>query len=243
MRLFIEKVFRKIQNSLYPHSRVSYSQNGEDLIIRDLFFRLGIRQPTYLDIGANEPFFISNTYLLYSKGSTGVCVEPNPRLFEEFRAKRKKDTCINAGVAFDEKKEAEFYVFPKEANGLGTFSKKEVEFWETTGNSAIGKFKVADVIKVPLVNINELISRYFLPHPNFISIDVEGLDLAILQSIDFTKFQPEVFCVETIGYTNDNKENKNIGLIEFLENKGYFVYADTYINTIFCRKASYKGLE
>jgi hypothetical protein len=72
MRLFIEKVFRKIQNSLYPHSRVSYSQNGEDLIIRDLFFRLGIRQPTYLDIGANEPFFISNTYLLYSKGSTGV---------------------------------------------------------------------------------------------------------------------------------------------------------------------------
>jgi hypothetical protein len=57
MRLFIEKVFRKIYSSyLYPHSRISYSQNGEDLIIKDLFSRLGIQHPTYLDIGANEPF-------------------------------------------------------------------------------------------------------------------------------------------------------------------------------------------
>ncbi len=243
MRLFIEKVFRKIQSSIYPHSRISYSQNGEDLIIRDLFSRLGIQYPTYLDIGANEPFSISNTYLLYSKGSKGVCIEPNPGLFKKFRAKRKNDTCINAGIAFDEKREASFYVFPEEANGLGTFSKKDAEFWETTGNAAIGKFKINEVINIPLIDINEVMGQYFSPHPNFISIDVEGLDLPILQLIDFTKYQPEVFCVETLGYAANNKENKNTELISFLESKGYFVYADTFINTIFCRKASYKALD
>lgn len=244
MRLFIEKVIRKIySNHLYPHSRISYSQNGEDLIIKDLFSRLAIQYPTYLDIGSNEPFSISNTYLLYSKGSKGVCIEPNLYLYKKFKRKRHRDICINAGIAFDEKTEADFYLFPKEANGLGTFSKKEAEFWETTGNTTIGKYKVEAVIKTALVNINDIMSKYFSPHPNFISIDVEGLDQSILQTINFEKYKPEVFCVETLGYTNNNKETKNNELISLLESKGYFAYADTYINTIFCRKESYKNLE
>ena len=244
MRLFIEKVLRKIYSGhLFPHSRISYSQNGEDIIIKDLFSRLGIKQPTYLDIGANEPFMISNTYLLYSKGSKGVCIEPNQHLYHQFKKKRSRDICIHAGIAFDEKTEADFYQFPKEANGLGTFSKAEAEFWEKTGNENIGKYKVEAIIKTPLVNINDIMQKYFSPHPNFISLDVEGLDLQILRTIDFGKYKPEVFCVETIGYTDNNKETKNTELIRFLESKGYFIYADTFINTIFCRKEAYKALD
>jgi FkbM family methyltransferase len=243
MRLFIEKVFRKIYSDyLYPHTRISYSQNGEDLIIKDLFSRIRIQHPTYLDIGANEPFLISNTYLLYSKGSKGVCIEPNLYLYKKLKRKRKLDTCINAGIAFDEKTEADFYLFPKEANGLGTFSKKEAEFWEITGNETIGKYKVEAVIKTALVNINEIMEKYFSPHPNFITIDVEGLDLQILKTINFEKFKPEVFCVETLGYGGNNTEVKNSELVNFLEAKGYFIYADTYINTIFCRKDVYTAI-
>ena len=242
MRLLLEKIFRKIYISLFRHSKISYSQNGEDLIIKDLFSHLGIRQPSYLDIGANEPFVISNTYLFYSKGSKGVCIEPNLYLYKKFIRQRERDTCINAGIAFDEKKEADFYQFPKEANGLGTFSKQEAVFWETTGNEKVGKYKVEAIIKTPLVSINDIMEKYFTQHPNFISLDVEGLDLEILQTIDFIKYKPEVFCVETLGYSNENKETKNKTLINFLESKGYFVYADTYINTIFCRKEIYKAL-
>lgn len=243
MRLFIEKVLRKIYTGwLYPYTRISYSQNGEDLIIRDLLHRLRIKSPTYLDIGANEPFKISNTYLLYSKGNRGVCVEPNVHLYKKMLQKRPGDTCINAGIAFDEKREADFYLFPKEANGLGTFSKSEAEFWEQTGNERVGKYKVEKVVSVPLIDINEVMGKYFSPHPNFISIDVEGLDLQLLQSIDFTKYKPEVFCVETLAYSGSEKEVKNTALINFLTDRGYFVFADTYINTIFCRKDSYTAL-
>lgn len=244
MRLFIEKSFRKIYSDfLFPHSRISYSQNGEDLIIRDLFNRLKIATPNYLDIGANEPVFISNTYLLYTKKSKGVCIEPNLYLYKKFKHKRKKDICINAGVAFDGKTEADFYLFSKEASGLGTFSKEEAEFWETKGNSVIGKHKVEAIIKTPLVNINDIMEKYFSPHPNFISLDVEGLDLQILQTINFEKFKPEVFCVETLGYENNDKEIKNTVLISFLERNGYFIFADTYINTIFCRKDIFHTLQ
>ena len=115
---------RAVTSIVFPHLRRSYSQSGEDIIISDLFNRLGIAQPTYLDIGANEPMALSNTYRLYTRGSKGVCVEPNPILFEKLRMKRKKDVCINKGVAFDERSEATYFMFPEKFHGLNTFSEE-----------------------------------------------------------------------------------------------------------------------
>jgi hypothetical protein len=132
-------------------------------------------------------------------------------------------------------------MFPDNVSGLGTFSKEEATFWETTGNAVVGKHKVASIIKIPLLTINSLMEIYFSPHPNLLSLDVEGLDLAILKTIDFSRFHPEVICVETLGYGENDKEFKNRDIISFLESNGYFVYADTYINTIFCRTKIYRA--
>ncbi|HLP35720.1 FkbM family methyltransferase [Lacibacter sp.] len=243
MSFFNLKEFKKIITStFFRHLRSSYSQSGEDIIISDLFARLNIVQPSYLDIGANEPVALSNTYRLYTKGSRGVCIEPNPVLYKKLRQTRKKDVCINAGIAFNEKTEADYYVFQDDAHGLNTFSKTDADFWEQTGIEALGRFQVKEVIKTKLININEIIANYFNPYPNFISLDVEGLDLQIAQTLDFDKYKPEVFCVETLMYTSNKKEIKNLELINFFEDNGYFVYADTYINTVFCRKSAYKNL-
>ena len=223
----------------FPHLRSSYSQSGEDIIICDLFTRLGIKQPSYLDIGANEPAALSNTYRLYKRGSSGVCLEPNPRLFKKFREKRKRDTVLNAGVAFDSREEADYYLFEGNAHGFSTFSKEDADFWVHTGNDKVGRFKIESVIKTPLLSVTDIIKQYFRPHPNLISIDVEGLDLQILKLIDFNSCKTEVICVETLVYEENNKESKNQQLINFLLDAGYFIYADTYINTIFCRKDAY----
>ncbi len=228
-----------LTRTLFPHVRRSYSQSGEDIIISDLFNRLRIKPPSYLDIGANDPVSLNNTYRLYQRGGRGVCVEPNPILCNKIRRKRKRDTCLNAGVAFDEKREADFYVFSQEFSGLNTFSKEEANFWEQEGNEEIGKHKVEKVVKMPLLNINELMAQYFKPHPNLVSIDVEGFDFQILKGIDFNRFKPDVFCIETLGFAEDNREIKKKDIIRFFLDKEYFVYADTYINTIFCRKDSY----
>ncbi len=228
-------------NTFFKHVRTSYSQSGEDIIISDLFTRLGIANPSYLDIGANEPVALSNTYRLYTRGSRGVLMEPNPVLYKKLAGKRKRDICINAGVAFDESTEADFYLFPEKAHGLSTFSKADADFWEQTGNEEIGKYKVEKIVKTPLININYLMEKYFPKHPNLVSIDVEGLDLQIAESINFEKYKPEVFCIETLGFAEGNKEFKKYELIHFFESKGYFIYADTYINTIFCSKDVYKN--
>jgi FkbM family methyltransferase len=243
MSFFNKKELKKIITStFFRHLRSSYSQSGEDIIISDLFARLSIAQPSYLDIGANEPIALSNTYRLYSKGSRGVCIEPNPVLYKKLRQVRKKDVCINAGIAFNENTEADYYVFQDDAHGLNTFSKTDADFWEQTGIESLGKFQVKKVIKTKLININEIISNYFNPYPNFVSLDVEGLDLQIAKTLDFDRYKPEVFCVETLMYTSNKKETKNQELINFFNDKGYFVYADTYINTVFCLKSAYKNL-
>jgi FkbM family methyltransferase len=232
-----------LTRTFFRHIRRSYSQSGEDIIICDLFSRLGIRHPTYLDIGANEPVALSNTYRLYTRGSTGVCVEPNPVLYEKLTEKRKRDIIIHAGVAYNESREADFYVFPHSRHGLNTFSKEEASFWEETGTAEIGRSKVEKIIRMKLVDINELMEQHFSPGPDFVSVDVEGLDLAILKTIDFNRFKPHAFCIETLKFEKDNKEVKNQEIISFLVERGYFIYADTYINTIFCNSLSYKNRE
>ncbi|MBK8089174.1 MAG: FkbM family methyltransferase [Chitinophagaceae bacterium] len=243
MPISFKKTLKKILvTTLFKHIRSSYAQSGEDIIISDLFSHLNIQNPTYLDIGANDPIALSNTYRLYKRGSKGVCVEPNPVLCKKIQQKRKRDTCLNVGVAFGERREADFYAFPEKFNGLNTFSKEEADFWEHTGNEEIGMHKVEKVIKMKLVHINEIIEQYFSPHPNLVSIDVEGLDFDILKSLDFSKYKPEVFCIETLGFIENNKEIKKTEILDFLKVHGYFVYADTYINTVFCLKSAYKNL-
>ena len=60
----IKKAINIIERKLYPFKTIprgytSYSQCSEDLIVRYIFNLRGISKPTYLDIGANDPFYIS----------------------------------------------------------------------------------------------------------------------------------------------------------------------------------------
>lgn len=233
----MKNLFRKLVNKvILPHSQLIYAQSGEDIILSHLFFKLNIAQPSYLDIGANHPSYISNTYFFYLRGSRGVCVEPNPNLYQKIKKTRPKDTVLNIGIGVKEDTIADFYLFPDYADGLSTFSKEEALYWGEKGMKHLGKIPYEKIIKVPLQTINTVIKNHFTQTPDFISLDVEGLDLQILQSLDFDTYAPLVLCVETLQYDQDQKEHKRTDIIDFVKEKGYEIYADTHVNTIFLRK-------
>ena len=236
---YIRNIVEKITgNGKFQHSKYnpnySYSQCGEDIIVNRILGRLKIPNPTYLDIGASHPIQLNNTYKCYEQATTGVLVEPEPTLFCGLRKVRPKDTILNIGIGIDEREYADFYIMTNQF--LSTFSKESAE-----NIMGYGKNKIEKVIQIPLANINTIIAKYFHPCPNFISIDVEGLDFEILKKLNFSRYTPEVFCLETISYTENNTEQKITEIIDFMVSHGYMVYGDTYINTIFVDKTKWRN--
>ena len=50
------------------YAKKSFSQCGEDLIVDYVFKARGVGRPSYLDIGAHHPYWLSNTALFYERG-------------------------------------------------------------------------------------------------------------------------------------------------------------------------------
>jgi FkbM family methyltransferase len=214
----------------------SYSQCGEDLIVEFVLKNnLKVKNINYLDIGTNHPVKFNNTYKFYQQGSTGVLVEPDYDLFTILKNKRPKDITLNAGV---DKKERELDFYLLEPDTLNTFSIKEVEQYKKFYNA-----KVRNVVKVPTININNILKKYFNKTLDFLSIDVEGLDYAIVSSIDFDKIRPKVICVESMIYEKNNVLKKSKKIKNLLYSKGYFMYADTFVNSIYVDAILWKKMK
>ena len=96
--------------------------------------------------------------------------------------------------------------------------------------------------EIKLENINSIIESYFKSTPDFISIDVEGLDIDILESLDFKKFRPKVFCIETLTFSPTGNGQKITAIFDIMKKNGYKIYADTYINTIFVEQSLFDKL-
>ncbi len=206
---------------------MSFAQCGEDIIINFILEQLGRHKPSYLDIGAHHASYLSNTYFFYKKGAVGVCVEPDPLLCESIKKRRKRDKCLNIGIGVSEKdKSAPFYVLSVKT--LSTFSKVEAERY-----ASYGHHKIEEVLQIPLLTVNDVIKDNFANCPDFISLDVEGWDMQILKSLDLSRYRPPVFCIETLTYTENKTERKITEIIDYMLSKNYFLYADTYINSIF----------
>ena len=217
---------------LDKHRKPSYAQSGEDRIISFLFDWIQIKSPTYLDVGAHHAKWLSNTYLFYENGSSGVCVEPDPYLYAAIKRKRKRDICLNIGIGGGAQENADFYVMTSRT--LNTFSTEDALRCQNTNN--FGTQKIEKIIQIPLRTINDVMKEYFSEGVNLVSIDVEGLDFEIIQAFDFLQFQPDVFCIETLRFQENGELKKNFDLINFMLEKKYFIYGETYINTIFVSK-------
>lgn len=205
------------------HDRTSYAAMGEDLVIgvllRDV---LKIATPTYLDIGAADPVAVNNTYMLYSQGSHGVLVEPNPGYVARLRRSRPRDVVVAAGIGVGEARDADYYVF-KDNPWINTFSPETAEFRQRNGD------ELERVVKMPLVPIMTVIDEHLRAAPDLLSIDAEGLDLDIVRSLDLAKYRPAVICAETKGAAATHESTP---IAQYLVTQGYIVTAGTLTNTI-----------
>ncbi|MDZ4688718.1 MAG: FkbM family methyltransferase [Planctomycetaceae bacterium] len=214
-------------------ARQSFSQCGEDLILLFALQSLGIFRPRYLDIGAHHPMRLSNSALFYQLGGRGVNVEPNPLLFREFIRRRSGDVNLNVGVGSSQGM-LDFYIMDNPE--LSTFSRDIADSYVHHQGA-----RIRDVVPVSVSPVNEILDRYGTAGGfDVLSLDVEGLDEEILRAIDYERFAPLAFCVETVDFASGEK--RLAAIAEFLISRGYFIYADTYINTIFFHQSRFRKL-
>lgn len=171
---------------------------------------------------------MNNTAKFYLKGARGVNIEPDPTLFKSLIKERKDDINLNIGIS-SKKGKLDFYIM--QAKTLNTFSHEEALEYERKHG-----YKIKETKKIEVNTLKFVIENYFNNKvPDFISIDVEGMDFEIIKEIDYNN-PPKIICVETISFSETGRGKKNYELIEFVKDKGYINYADTNINTIFVLK-------
>lgn len=182
--------FTTPQYSGHPHQNlghITYSQNGEDLFLLNLFRLIGIEKPSYLDLGAYHPINISNTALFYSLGCRGVNIEANPILMPAFDKERPEDTNINVAIATTM---GELTMYLGHDRGGATNSLDIDEFYRHNK-------VVEEKIKVSAVTLGFAVENYCGgKYPDLLLTDIEGLDSDVLCGADFTYDQPKIICAE-----------------------------------------------
>ena len=201
------------------------SQYGQDRILNELYYKDKVGG-IFVDIGAHDGETLSNTFY-YEKALAwkGLCIEPLPKVFSQLE--RNRSCTLIKGAAWSENTTKTFRViegYSEMLSGLvDTYPQDHIDRIESeTRQSA----QTITDIDVECYNTLELLLQNNLTDIDLLSIDVEGSELEILRSIDYSQIKIKVILAEN----NYNDEN----LRSFLAGKGYrfdsrIVIDDVYI--------------
>lgn len=233
----LSRLYAKIPRTLQAASRLamdltrtyrlnSWSQDGEDRILCEIF--KNCPQGFYVDVGAHHPRRFSNTYFLYRSGWRGLNIEPDPDLSFAFRVFRPRDAFVSAAVAEIPNTGILFRFLDPALNTLDpvTAQVRRTEGWD-----------VRDKIPVRISPLRTILSEHGVDHIDFLNIDVEGLDLQVLKSIDWQRHAPSVIAVEV--RTDDVLDVGTTDVHAFLSQKGYSLAAKTLRTAIYRTNRSF----
>lgn len=196
-------LFRKL--FLTRLSRRYYAQFGEDIAIVRLFPK--DHRGFFVDVGCFHPIQHSNTWALYRRGWRGINIDVDAIKIEGFNLVRPGDTNITCAIS-DHDGEATLY-----RHGLySTVSSIDDSHRDR---------KVAEVRTVACATLTAVLdrTRFRDRRIDFLSVDAEGHDEKVLQSLDFDRYAPRVVAVET--YATSLPDVERTSLYRLLTSRGY----------------------
>lgn len=211
---------RRLREIYFDSYRVpAYSQEGEDLILRRL---LGDKKEGfYIDVGAHHPRRFSNTCIFYNQGWSGINIDALPGMKSLFDRVRARDTNVEVALSSDGREMA-YTIFDDPA--VSTFKAENVRWALSVG------CKILEMKTVKTSTLAEVLDEHQpIDQPiDFMSVDVEGMDLEVLQSNNWGKYRPRYVLVESFGV--ELKENAESQVYSYLRGINYELCAKT-VNT------------
>ena len=211
--------------SVPKHGRLSFAQEGEDLLLEKIFS--GQAEGFYVDVGAHHPVKFSNTSRLYQQGWHGLNIDPRPGTQELFDAARPCD--INLGVGIDEEEGTLTYIQFNEP-ALNTFDRALAE---ERLRQRPGEWRIIAETPVPVRPLAAVLAEHVPAGTviDLLTIDAEGWDLRVLRSNDWARFRPRVVLVESGGASLE--EDLHGAEARLLAQHGYVLLGKTFRTLLF----------
>jgi FkbM family methyltransferase len=179
--------------------RAIFPPDVEDSL-KDEFFA-GASDGYFVDVGANDPKNMSQSWLLEQKGWRGVLVEPQPRLAEKLKRERRVPVfaCAcsspqNAGKTL-----------PFQVSGI--HSSLDLNFF-------VAGMRKREIIEVPARTLDDILEEANAPVPiDLLAIDVESHEIEVLKGVSLERWQPRLIVIEDLAF--------NTRLHRHLRSRGY----------------------
>jgi FkbM family methyltransferase len=196
-----------------PPPFLSYSANHEDVLLNRLF---GTQQHGFfVDVGAAHPLFENDTRALYERGWHGINIEPTAGFYRELEAQRPRDLNLNVVVS-DAPGALVFHEVV--GTGLSTGDAEEAARAAAKGFEVIRHTVTARTLR-------DILQEAAPPAIDVLKVDVEGFELRVMQSNDWSRFRPRLILAEATF--PDTSIRRQDGVTEYLAEQGYrHVYFD-----------------
>jgi FkbM family methyltransferase len=199
------------------------SQLGEGLVLRQL-----IRDdwPMWLvDVGANDGITNSNTWGFVRDGWHSVLVEPNPTVAQKLH--RNVAAFANAVVVqkacSSDSGTIELVIYDDDPTGMLTSVDRNGGRVRGDGDNRMSK-----IVTVQTETLSKIVSDAGVPEDfSLLSIDTEGLDLEVLQSLNPATHRPRIIVTETDELEKVESRKRNL-----LQERGYRLETIVGVNTI-----------
>jgi FkbM family methyltransferase len=174
-----------LDNSMSNLVPLSYAQNMEDYHLW-LAFK-GKPSGTYIDIGGGHPVAGSVSFWFYERGWSGLVVEPQAKLAALHRQIRPRDALVESLIGKQVGK-AEFFLFDR-LHGLSTTIPLNA--------SAAGVDYRTELRETN--TLADICRRLGRSEIDFLKIDVEGAEEAVIEGGDWDRYRPGIVVVEAVS--------------------------------------------
>ena len=159
----------------------TFAQNHEDIIAWDYFGQK--TDGFFVEVGANHPTELSQTWFLEQRGWKGILVEPLPACCEKLRAVRKNSIVCEAAAGAPEQV------------GEATLNVAQSDVWSHLGEAS-KELPLAAQIKVAVRTLDSILDELHAPRVDLLSIDTEGMEIKVLRGFNLQKRRPALVLLE-----------------------------------------------
>jgi FkbM family methyltransferase len=197
-----------------------YSEDEIDKIVKETFFP-NITDGVMVEVGAGPPTFISSSKHFRDLGWRCICIDPNPKFVEQHKAEGSEIyqyACSNkTGNGTFQIYDSTTYGHSSENSGV---SHSALSFRYGAANSQ-------KEINVEIIKLNDLLEKLNIKKVDYVSIDVEGWEIEVMQGFDVSKYKPKVIVLENFLYADE--------YTTYMESVGYTLHQNIKYNYIYTK--------